>query len=315
MMELELISYQDLLSGNSASYQKISTALLHQGIVGVSDVPEFENITRAYIAAARKFSALDSSIKQQYAPNRDADETEGYELGAEWFKDQAGVWQIDDKKASYYAFVPEHPKNKWPREVDLQTPYLALGKLIFQTGKLLLKIIGLDETVGLNHSGLIGYGRLLHYHKTGMSTNANPLWCGAHFDHGVFTGLAPAYYFQDGKEIDEPEEAGLYIMPSNGDDFKKINARDKSVLLFQVGEFAQLISNDRVRSTQHRVQKAHDGIERYTFALFYSAEENMVINSSSQLISDARYADNKLANGSISYKQWETASFERYRAK
>lgn len=293
----------------------LETALLNKGIVGIKDVPEFENKTRAYIDAAVSFSALEDAVKQRYAPDRDVGDTEGYELGAEWFKDDAGQWQIDDKKASFYAFVPNHARNKWPQEVDLKKPYLELGELIFRTGKLVLNAIGLNEVMSLNHDNLIGYGRMLHYHKENDTMHANPNWCGEHYDHGVFTGLVPAYYYRNGEEVAEPDEAGLYIIPSNSNRFEKINAQDKSILLFQVGEFGQLLSNDRIKATKHCVKKANTGIERYSFALFYSADDDTTIQSHSKLIADARYAKNQNENGQVTYGQWQNASFERYRAK
>jgi len=315
-MNLDIISYHDLYDvKNTDIIKNLETALLQKGIVGIRNVPDFENKSRRYIDAARLFTALSESIKQQYAPNRDMGDTEGYELGAEWFKNQHGVWQIDDKKSSFYAFVPEKICNKWPREIDLKTPYLELGELIFKIGKKVLDVMGLNEQVGLNHDLLTGYGRMLHYHKENNVTNENPKWCGAHFDHGVFTGLMPAYYFCDGIAVDEPDEAGLHIIPTDASHFEKIHATDKSVLLFQVGEFGQLISNDRIKATKHQVMKAKNGIERYAFALFYLADDNCIINSRSELTLDDRYTHHQTADGSISHGQWHQASYARYRAK
>ena len=124
----------------------------------------------------------------------------------------------------------------------------------------------------------------------------------------------PAYYFHNGKEINEPEEAGLFIMPSNSNEFEKINASDKSTLLFQVGEFGQLLSHDRIKATKHMVKKSYAGIERYTLAVFYSAGDNTIIKSTSTLIDDARFQENKLPDGSINYAEWQRASYARYRA-
>jgi isopenicillin N synthase-like dioxygenase len=316
MMELDIISYQDLNDpANTSATRMLKTALLQKGIVGIKDVPGFLSKSQAYINAARQFSALSDEIKQQYAPLRDTGETEGYELGAEWFQGQDGVWRIDDKKSSFYACVPDAIKNKWPKEVDLKTPYLELGKLIFSTGKLLLNVMGLNEKLGLKHDEITGYGRMLHYHKESDAINENPNWCGAHLDHGIFTGLIPAYYYRDGIEVDEPKEAGLYIVPSNTTQFEKVSLSDKSVLLFQVGEFGQLLSDDHIQATQHTVRKAKGEIERYTFALFFSAGVNTKIKSHSKLIEDDRYKQHQSADGSISYAEWEKASYERYRAK
>ena len=313
-MKLDIIAYQDLIdAANLVAHQSLERALLGKGIVGISGVPRFEERSRAYVEAAVRFTALEESLKNKYAPKRDEGDTEGYELGAEWFKDEAGEWAIDDKKASFYAHVPDHHDNKWPQEVDLKSPYLELGELIFKTGKVLLDIIGINEKIGVQLDQLSGYARMLHYHKEGETTNANPNWCGEHYDHGVFTGLMPAYYFQDGVEVDEPIEAGLDIAPTNGEGFKKIEAADKSIMLFQVGEFGQLLSNDRIRATKHRVKKASNGIDRYAFALFYSAPNNFEVKSDSCLIEDARYRQSQSSSGSISYSQWEEASFARYR--
>jgi len=312
-MELDIIAYQTLAT--TAARKKLETALFTKGIVGISGVPDFIATTTAYINAARAFSALPAAIKAQYAPARAAGETEGYELGAEQFQDESGAWQVDDKKASFYAFVPEDARNHWPREVDLKTPYLSLGELIFITGKMVLDAIGLNTIAGLNHEGLVGYGRMLHYHKESDATNVNPNWCGAHFDHGVFTGLVPAYYFRSGEAVAEPEEAGLFIKPTDREGFEKIYADDKSILLFQVGEFGQLASHDRIQATKHFVKKARGGIERYTFALFYSAAGNTVVQSRSVLREDARYVGNRMGDGSIAYSAWENASFARYLAK
>lgn len=315
ILRLDIISYNVLNSNNLEIINNIETILLQKGIIGVKDVPDFEDKSRKYIDAARQFSMLDEIGKRQYAPNKDAGETQGYELGAEWFKNSNGQWKIDDKKSSFYAFVPDQPLNKWPTEVDLKTSYLELGELIFNVGKVLLNALGLNEKVGLCHNHMIGHGRMLHYHKENNSTNENKDWCGAHVDHGIFTGLIPAYYFKNGIEVDEPNEAGLYIVPTNANNFEKIDSSDKSILLFQVGEFGQLISNDRIKATKHKVRKAGDGIERYTYALFYCADANMAIQSKSLLSQDSRYIQNQTAEGSITYKQWEQSSYERYRAR
>ena len=314
-LQIEILSYTDLTQPNpSQAVTQLKTALLRQGIVGIRHIPSFEQKSRDYITAARQFAALNDPVKQQYAPNRDAGETEGYEIGAEWFQNKQGIWQIDDKKASYYAFVPNAAANRWPTEVDLKSAYLDLGQLIFGVGKLLLNAMALNHLAGLDHDLLVGYGRMLHYHKENDATNDNPDWCGAHFDHGVFTGLLPAYYFQNGIEVDEPEEAGLYIVPSSGEHFEKVGTPEKDVLLFQVGEFGQLASHDQIKATQHKVCKAKDGIERFSFALFYSAQDQVTIQSQSQLIQDERYTLNQTPDGTIQYGAWQKASFERYRA-
>lgn len=313
-MELDIITFADLNHPNNKSARlKLEKALFETGIVGIKDIPGYEKTAREYIAAARNFIALDEAVKEQYAPLRDTGDTEGYESGAEKFLNHKGEWQTDDKKVSYYAFYPERPNNKWPVETNLREPYMALAELIFNIGKKLLNLLQLNDKYGLKVDELTGQCRMLYYRKEDDSTFDNPDWCGAHLDHGVFTGLIPAYYFRDDEEISEPTEAGLYIKPTSSDTFEKVRADDKSILLFQVGEFSQLLSNDQMRATQHIVKKASGGIERYTFAVFYDTQEDFTILSRSILTKDPRYIKHQ-KNNVITYGAWGRASFERYRA-
>lgn len=314
-MQLTTISFHSITKNDPIALTLLESTLLHTGIVGICDVPQFENASKAYVDAARQFSALPETTKQQYAPNRDGGETEGYELGAEYFKNSRGEWQIDDKKASFYAYVPDDPRNRWPSEIDLKSKYLALGNIIFETGKLLLKVLKLDHTIGIDLSRMTSYGRMLHYHKEGDITNENPDWCGEHLDHDLITGLIPAFYYQQHNLVDEPHEAGLFIQPRHGHTYEKIDATDHSILLFQVGELGQLVSNDRIRATKHIVKKVKGDIDRFTFALFFSPQEDYLIRSTSVLTSDSRYRDHQTADGSLPYLAWREASFERYRAE
>jgi isopenicillin N synthase-like dioxygenase len=312
-MCLDTIKYDELISPKTSTLSKIESALQTKGIIGISEVPELENKIDHYIHVTRKFTALSEDIKQKYSPNRDLGETEGYELGAEWFQDDEGIWQTDSNKASFYAYVTDNTRNKWPEELDLKTPYLALGKTIFSIGKKILTLIGMNESINLSHDRMIGYGRMLHYKRNSIDSIASN-WCGAHFDHGILTGLIPAHYFNQDQKVDEPEEAGLYIVPNNSEEFIKVPANNKNILIFQAGEFGQLITNDRIRATKHVVKRSLLPLERYTYALFFSADGEHIVNSKSELITDPRYV-NYAKNGSISYRQWEAASYEKYRVK
>ena len=314
-MELDIISYDDLINPSQGDvHQYLEKALLEKGIVGVQGIPEYTSITQKYIEAARQFMALDEAVREKYAPLRDSGDTEGYESGAEKFMNKAGEWQVDDKKVSYYAYLPPSPNNKWPAELDFKGPYEALSKLIFNTGKHLLKALHLDDAHGLIHETLSGHCRMLYYRQEKQEKVDNTDWCGAHFDHGVLTGLIPAYYFYEGQEIEEPPEAGLYVKPILGQDFEKVSAKDKSILYFQMGEFGQLLSNDRFSATEHMVKKTGGNIERYTFALFYCAADDTLIRSSSVLTQDTRYQAHQ-RNNEISFFDWSCASFDRYRHK
>ena len=72
---------------------------------------------------------------------------------------------------------------------------------------------------------------------------------------GLITALIPAVYFEEGKQVDEPADAGLFVKPTNGIEFEKVVANDPDVMLFQVGEFGQIVTNDAIKATEYRVQR------------------------------------------------------------
>ncbi len=311
MLDLKVVSYADLF-GDKASPEALKIlikALLEQGIVGIRHVPKFVEKVASFIEAARTFSALDISVKRRYEPDRKAGDVLGFELGAEKYNDQLA----DDKKASFYVAIPDSD-NKWPKEVDIKTSYLDLSQLIIETGKKILQITGLNEKIGLDLDKLTYLGRMLHYHKEGDTHHRNPNWAGAHFDHGIFTGLVPAFYYLNGKLVDEPMEAGLFIKPTSGGEFQKVSAHDKSVLMFQVGEFGQLLSNDGIKATQHTVKKSFSGIERFTLALFFNADDETECQSTSELIHDKRYQNSKDSAGKVKYKNWVAHTYAQFLA-
>ncbi|CDR34845.1 hypothetical protein [Criblamydia sequanensis] len=72
----------------------------------------------------------------------------------------------------------------------------------------------------------------------------------------------PGVYFAKGEQIQEPMEAGLFVRTSEEAPFKKVVSDDLDVMMFQVGEFGQLVKDDGIRATEHRVHKALGAIER-----------------------------------------------------
>ncbi len=313
VLDLDIIPYEKLAHGDSAALDVLSKALHEKGIVGVRGVPGYKEKYEQFVTAARRFSALPEDIKERYKPSRERGETFlGYEAGKEKFLRPNGEWIVDDLKTSYYAHIPDNAKNKWPLEVDLRGPFEALGEVMAEMGELIMYKIGLlGNGTGFQLEDDARVGRMLYYRKS--IQNENPYWCGAHFDHGLFTVLLPAIYFVNDEQIPEPIEAGLFVRTSVDAPFKKVVADDTDVMLFQVGEFGQLVKNDGIRATEHRVQKAAGSIERYTLAVFYNAPMDLPIYSSSELTNDARYGVK--AGEPCTYRHWHEASFNRYVVK
>jgi isopenicillin N synthase-like dioxygenase len=306
-VDLTIIPHADFVRGDADTIAAIKQALLTKGIVGIRGIPGFRPLVEAFIDAARKFSALSLAEKQAYVPNRKAGEWLGYEIGKEKFQRPDGSWIKDDAKNSYYAQVPEHTDNKWPHaHMDLKTPYLAIGQVMANAGREVMEKIGLlGPNAPVQTLSSHQVGRMLHYATSRQLDN--PYWCGAHFDHGLFTALLPAYYFTEkGDLVPEPEEAGLYVRAADDTEFKKVVSDDHDVLLFQAAEWGQIASNDAIRATEHRVHKAHGNIERFTMALFFAPDYESTVNSTSVLTQDERYSGGKR------YLDWHLASLKRY---
>lgn len=314
VLSLDVIAYEDFVQGDAGTLGILEKALYEKGIVGIRGVPGYKDKLLKFIDAARKFSALPESVKEAYAPNHAlGDMFLGYEKGKERFKRPDGKWVVDDLKVSYYGFVPDCKENKWPREIDLRTPFQEIGSLMGEMGEAVMKAIGLvGPETGIYVDGVPRVGRMLYYCKSGDSEGDNPFWCGSHFDHGMFTTLLPAFYFVNGEAVPEPMEAGLFVKTTKDGVFKKVVADDPEVMMFQVGEFGQLATDDAIRATEHRVHKASGSVERYTMALFFDAPMETQVLSQSELTKDSRYGE---PNGPCTYRRWHEESFKRYIVK
>jgi isopenicillin N synthase-like dioxygenase len=316
ILELDVISYEKFIQKDPEALEVLKKALYEKGIVGIRGIPGYQEKVQNYIETARKFSALPEEIKAAYAPNHEIESTFlGYERGAvEKFMRPDGSWVVEDLKVSYYAWVPDQVDNKWPREMDLKTAFQDLGLLMSQTGEAVMQAVELSgPRTGIYLDGFPRLGRMLYYRKNSESSAPdNPYWCGNHFDHSVMTTLIPAFYFVDGKEIPEPEEAGLFVKTNAEGIYRKVIA-NPDVMMFQVGEFGQLATNDEIRATEHRVHKAKGNVERFTMALFAVAPDDVVIHSTSVLTKDARYGGGP--GDPCSYQHWSEESYKRYLVK
>ena len=311
-LDLDIISYEDLIQETPQAMQILRSALHEKGIVGVKNIPGYGEKVAQFIETARKFSALSDEDKIAYSPNHEHGEFLGYDQAKEQFKRPDGRWVVDDLKTSYYALVPDAPENKWPSEIDVKTPFQELGSVMSHVGEIVMEKVNLlGKATGISIDGVPRVGRMLYYKKNSEQAKDNPYWCGAHFDHSLFTALIPAFYFLDGYAIQEPVEAGLYVKPTGETVFKKVAVNDPEIMLFQVGEFSQLVSDDAICATEHRVHKAQGNIERYTMALFFSAPSDTIIHSQSVLTQDARYGGKR--GDPCTSQHWHTASLDRYR--
>ncbi len=309
---IDIISYENFISEKPEAIKILNNALFKKGIIGIRGIPGYQEKVSNYLNAFRAFCALPEEAKERSAPDHSLGETFlGYERGKEKFQRPDGSWVRDDLKVSYYAFEPDCVENKWPNEIDINTPFQEIASLMSSTARKVMRAIGLFQFIdeqGIKETSRCG--RMLHYRKSTESNIDNPYWCGAHYDHGLFTTLLPAFYFVDGKRVEEPKEAGLFVRAKDTSEFKKVVANDPDVLFFQVGEFGQVVSNDAIKATEHRVHKASGNVERFTLALFFDAPFDTVVHSTSELAKDSRYGEDP-----CTYRRWSEESHKRYIVK
>lgn len=277
---------------------EVRKTLHDYGFIAIRGVPHYIEKKNRYFELAQEFIALDDDRKNQSTP-KDAF-ARGWSYGIEVFNGKKDAY-----KGSYYIVISgseeEINRNIWPSKdwelaADFKEAYTDLANIIFQTGKEILPIIGLDFQY------LSATGRMLYYGAIPeIMEEDNSYWCGIHRDHGLFTGLIPAMYKKDGIIVAKPEGAGLYIRN------QEIIVPD-DVVLFQVGETADLITDQSIKATDHHVKKAYGGYERYSFALFFGIDGETKINASKI---DPEY-QSRYKYG-MTFKDWCNASLDRYK--
>lgn len=315
ILELDIVSYDDFVRQDAEALQLLKKALHEKGIVGIRGIPGYQEKVQNYIETARKFYSLPEEVKDSYAPNHEIDSTFlGYERAKEKFIGPDGNWVNDYLKASYYAWIPDRFDNKWPTEMDLKTAFQDLGMLMAQMGESVMRAVELiGPRTGISLDGIPRLGRMIYYGKSSDSlAQNNPYWCGNHYDHSMLTTLIPGFYFVDGKAVAEPEEAGLFVKLNSDGIYRKVVA-NPDVLMFQVGEFGQLATNDEIQATEHRVHKVEGNVERYSMAVFADAPLDAVVYSTSVVTRDARYGGK--AGDPCSYRHWNDESYKRDFAK
>ena len=317
-LKLQTVSYQDLVSGTSQSASALSTlksALKRDGAVSIGDVPNFVEQRKTYFKEAVSFAQLSEEQKQDVAAGgvEDTYSYLGYDVAAEQFKGPNGEIYADQNKRSYYAIFPDSENNKWQEGTQLKTAFLELARTVHDTSEVVLRAVGILGEDGpiTDLEGAEDFGRMLHY-ITGDNEDPNPFWCGQHKDHSLITGLIQPLYMLGGEEVPPPEGAGLHIKV--GETYHRVIGEADSIT-YQIGDFGQLISNDDVIATEHRVNKPNHptrGLERHTLALFIDPKlDQKVENSTSVLAStDSRYVE-----GDTTFNDWHLRTLARHKKK
>jgi len=264
-----------------------------KGFIVVGEIPGFKEAYRRYITAAEAFAALSQEEKARCSP--DDCFGRGWSNGIEVFNGKR-----DSYKGSYYAWCPDNPRNPniWPTSSlpTFEKDYMVVAEIVSRAGKEILSLLGQNFQINC-------LARMLYYTSVpNGEDDGNPNWCGKHRDHGLFTGLCPEVFFKNGQKAQKPEGSGLHILGLE-------ISPPEDVLLFQIGECLELLSNGKTTATEHWVVKCHQGYERCTMAVFFNGPDEMEVYCSNPKVIE-KYGDRFIPG--MSYKQWGDRSFAKY---
>ncbi len=212
-------------------------------------------------AASRAFFALPEGTKRRVLMERG--KMRGYEpLESETLDARAG----NDLKESFrLARESDTVPNLWPAEPagfreTLLSYYDAAGTLGARLVRLMALSLGEpEETLDEAYRGTNPTMRLLHYPARPSGAAPQQIGAGAHTDWGGITILA-----QDaigGLEVRDASGAWLRALPVPG------------TFVINLGDLIARWTNDRYRSTPHRVFNPPEAQDRYSIALFYGPRD------------------------------------------
>lgn len=176
-----------------------------------------------------------------------------------------------DVKESFYLGVEAIGPNQWPDEALVPGFRAAMTAYAAAMEALARRLMALFEAaIGLPAGHFDAYmrhptctTRLLHYPPQPVDAAPGQIGCGAHTDWGALTLLA-----QDdagGLQVQRADGGWLDVAPVPG------------AFVVNVGDMMQRWTNDRWRSTMHRVINRASGRDRFSIAYFFDLDAEAVI--------------------------------------
>jgi isopenicillin N synthase-like dioxygenase len=217
----------------------------------------------------RRWHIEQSSIHRGYDPigwqsleaSRPADLKESFYLGVD----------RDAGDPLVRAGIPLQGPNQWPDEAlvpGFQATSEAFAASMQRLARHLLGLIALGLQLPRTHfepclRNPMPVLRLLHYPPQPARPEPGQIGCGAHTDWGALTLLA-----QDktgGLQVQDRKGEWLDVMPLEG------------ALVVNLGDLMSRWTNDRYRSTLHRVVPADSSRDRYAIAYFFEIDHDTVV--------------------------------------
>ena len=272
----------DLGQGDAAAARAVDAACRAHGFFYVTGHGIPAPVIDAAFAASKRFFALADAAK------------------ARWHIDRSGVkrgfdpigWQVLDPgqpadiKESFYlgvdrdatdplvrAGTPNHGPNQWPLEAvapGFRAAVQAYDAAVRALSQHLMRIVALG--LGLNADHFERYMqdpmpvlRLLHYPPQPATAEPGQIGCGAHTDWGGITVLA------------QDDAGGLQLQSLTGEWLEAEPVEGSFVV--NLGGLMQRWTNDRYRSTLHRVINRRAGRDRYSIAYFFDIDYHAEVSA------------------------------------
>lgn len=251
----------------AAAARTIDEALVRDGFFAVAGHGVQAEVVAAAFDASQRFFALAEADKRRW-------HIDGWPLKRGF--DPIGWQSLDpgmppDVKESFYLGVEAIGPNQWPDEARVPGFRAALTAYSAAMEALARRLMALFEAaIGLPAGHFDGFmrqptctTRLLHYPPQPAQAAPGQIGCGAHTDWGALTLLA-----QDdagGLQVQRADGGWLDVPPQPG------------VFVVNVGDMMQRWTNDRWRSTVHRVINRHSGRDRCSIAYFFDLDAEAVI--------------------------------------
>ncbi len=291
MQNIPSVDLADFLSGNpqqkAAFVQALGKAYEEVGFVAVRNHGLTESISNNLYAQVKRFFDLPVETKLKYEESGNAGQRGYISFGREHAKgmtagDLKEFWHFGQMVEDDDPIKAEYPDNIFCEEVpEFNEAGLQAYKILEGTGREMLRAIalflGLDEhffDAKIHHGNSIlrpiHYGPILH--DPGDAVRA-----GAHEDINLITLLMGA------------SADGLQILNKQGEWIAVTALPDH--LVVNVGDMLQRLTNNRLRSTTHRVvnpPREQWGSSRYSIPFFLHPRSEMRLDCLPECITDDR---------------------------
>jgi len=258
----------DLAAGSDATLARVvDRALTEAGFFAIAGHGVPAAVSDAAFDAAHRFFALPEAAKVRWHIN-------GWPLKRGF--DPIGWQSLDvgappDLKESFYLGVEAIGPNQWPDEALLpgfRSGCEAYAGQMDRVARRLMGVFALALDLPPGHfDGFMQQPtcttRLLHYPPQPAAAAPGQIGCGAHTDWGALTLLA------------QDDAGGLQVQALDGDwiDVEPM----PGTLVVNAGDLLQRWTNDRWRSTPHRVINRLSGRDRWSIAYFFDLDADAVI--------------------------------------